>query len=76
LPGGTALRSADLLAQLRARNASAAAAGLSEAHGDTDDAEQVGQQGVELSSCQRSMLPYSLGLWHCRGTKERCEIAN
>ncbi len=39
--GGQALRSADLLAQLRARNASAAAAGLASADGDSEDAQQV-----------------------------------
>jgi hypothetical protein len=49
-----ALRSADLLAQLRARNASAAAAGLSEAHGDADDAEQVTHHGAALQLADSS----------------------
>ena len=39
--GGQALRSSELLAQLRSRNALAAAAGLAEADGDAEDAGQV-----------------------------------
>lgn len=51
--GGKALRSADLLAQLRARNASAAAAGLAEAHGDADDAAQMREaQSLTQRICQ------------------------